>query len=190
MKQSTRLLSAPTGLLVVALSSCGTASIPTAETVTDSQSLAKRVLDTPDDIGKLTGNFTVDLTPTVVAQLQAQNSLVFPPIVPALLPQPCENHISAPANNHAYIVFQQGTGQYRSVSWGMYMYKPYRPLYTFWKTRTTLNNTNLGELNKTYEPHGSIPASSLKVGHIVYIQGIAAGPNAYTYIQGACKVTN
>lgn len=190
MQTSTRLLPIFAGLLVAVLSSCGT----TTQSVPDASSiggpLAVRVLDSPDDIGKLTGNFTVDLTPTEVKQLQAQGSLDFPPIVPALLPQPCAEHISAPPEANAYIVFQQGTGVYRSVAWGFYAYKQHLPLYTNYKTRTTLNKTNLGELYKTYQPHGSIPASSLKVGHIVYIQGIAYGPSAVTYVQGSCKVTN
>lgn len=180
------------GLLIATLSACGTSPDVNVEQGLDADSgtAPPRLLNSPDNIGRLTGNFTIDLTPEQAKRLQAQGSLDFPPIVPAILPQPCANHISAPANSHGYIIFQQGTtGAERSVQWGFYMYKEYRPLYTFWKTRTTLNNTNLGELNKTYEPHGSIPAYSLKIGHIVYIQGIATGPNAYTYIQGSCKVT-
>lgn len=183
-------------LLMGALAACGqTSPQATNSPSINTSSLAN--INSEQDLLNLSGQVTIDRSPSINSSNNSKAQAIIPyfppPVVPPVLPpDKCTNHVSSPVGSHGYISVQQDPS-IRSIPWGFYMYTAYRPYYTNYKINVTVNGLRVDYKNQAYAPHGTIPASAVRKGDRVVIQGYAVGPTTTnpsyeTYIQLTCDV--
>lgn len=182
-------------LAVGVLSACGQTSQETNSSAIGTPSLTN--INSEQDLLNLSGQITIDRsaskTSSSILSTQAIIPYFPPPVVPPVLPpEKCTNHVASPVGSHGYISVQQDPSV-RSIPWGFYMYSAYRPYYTNYKVSIKVNGAQIDYKNQAYAAHGTIPATKIRKGDRVVIQGYAVGPSTVnpsyeTYIQLTCDV--